>query len=322
MRWFSASTVLAECGEISTFGRSHKGLSSGSGSTVCHVERGAAETALAQRLHQGRLVDHGAARDVDQQRALGHGGKLGRADQPPGLGRQRTGQDQGIDLAEHGREIGHRQQAAHTFRRRPGRATSTPDLQALCREALGDGPADGAEANHQCAPAGQLPVGVALPLARTLHALQPRHVAIEVEQRKEHELAERRAVHTGGGGEQQVAVDQAGAPQPLADAGAGALHPAQPGRVLEQPLGREPVEVEQDVGLAQMRQPAFALFRAQDSRPAVVVGDVARYRQKLRLKDHLDPAGCCGGDPLHLLGLERRGDQDLEGTILLHASDP
>ena len=63
-------------------------------------------------------------------------------------------------------------------------------------------------------------------VAEPLHALQPRHVAIEVEQAHDHELGERPAVHAGGGGEQQAAVDQAGAPQHLADAGAGGLHPA------------------------------------------------------------------------------------------------
>jgi hypothetical protein len=35
----------------------------------------------AQRFDQGRLVDHLAARDVDQQRAFGQGRKLGRTDQ-------------------------------------------------------------------------------------------------------------------------------------------------------------------------------------------------------------------------------------------------
>ena len=153
---------------------------------------------------------------------------------------------------------------------------------------------------------------------RALHALQARHVAIEVEQAKQHELGERRAVHAGRGREQQVAVDQAGAAQPFADAGAGALHPAKARRVLEQPLGRQPVEIEQDVGLAKMREPLRALRRAQRPRPAVVIGDVARHRQEIRRKDHLDPAGRRGGDPLRLLGLERRGDQDFLRPVLLH----
>ena len=195
MRRFSCSTVLAECGEISTFGRSHKGLVLGQGLDRRHVERGAGEAARSQRRDQGRLVDHGAARDVDQQGALPQGGELGGADQAVGLGRERAGQDQGVDLAERRREIGHGQDAADALGRRRGRAPRTPDLEVQCGKTFRDRPADGAEPDHQRAAAGELAVGVALPAVRALHALQPRHVAIEVEQGEDDELGERGAMH-------------------------------------------------------------------------------------------------------------------------------
>ena len=80
------------CGVMSTFGKSQKGLSGGSGSVRNTSRAARREVPVAQRRAPGRLVDKTAAGDVDQDRAAPHRAKLSFADHRVGLGGLRRDQ--------------------------------------------------------------------------------------------------------------------------------------------------------------------------------------------------------------------------------------
>ena len=213
-------------------------------------------------------------------------------------------------------QLGKRDQPADALGCRFAAAPAgAPHLDAHGGAAARDLAADRAEPDQHQARARHLAIGVALPLMGLLHRQQPRHLAKEVEQPEDGELGQRAGMDAGGGGEGDVRLDQPGVGEELADAGAGALHPAQPRRVLRQ-VGRiEPVEIEHHLGLGQDVEPASPLCRRQRARDAVMVGDVARHRQQARLVQHAQPARDRRLDALRQFGLERRADDDGEGTV-------
>ena len=91
--------------------------------------------------------------------------------------------------------------------------------------------------------------GVAFPVMRLLDRLKVRHAAEEVEEAEHRELGKRAPMDARGGGEGNARTREAGLHQELANAGAGSLHPGQPGRRFGKPCRIGLVEVEEDIGL-------------------------------------------------------------------------
>ena len=94
----------------------HSGLSAGSGSCENTSSAGAGDLACLQRLDQRRLVDHAAARHIDQIGARLHGGEDFLADDAARLGRQRGERHQ---VVEFGRDLQQARRDA-TMRSKPG----------------------------------------------------------------------------------------------------------------------------------------------------------------------------------------------------------
>ena len=258
----------------------------------------------------GGLVDDRAAGDVDQDRALRQEFQLPLPDEAAGPLGERAGQHEGACRGEDvvqggvsraGGDAGDVVGAAgpaHADHLGAGRGQRGGDLAA-----------DATEADEHDAGAGQHRGFPRLPAVPGLGPAQAGHVLDVVEQAQEGELGERQTVHTGRGRENQIGLVQAGALQEAADARARALHPAQP-RAVARHRGRVlPVEVEADHGADSEVGPAGQVILGQVAGRAAVVGRVLRDRQEVRLVDDLQP-GVGRRDPGHILGLERRRDQD------------
>src|SRR5712691_10917283 len=75
------------------------------------IERRAADCAVAQRGIDRILVDHLAARDVDEERCRLHQREAACIDQPGGLGAERGAQRHGVAFGQHAVELGQREDA-------------------------------------------------------------------------------------------------------------------------------------------------------------------------------------------------------------------
>ena len=78
---FSVSAVLAECGQISTFGKSQSGELGGNGSTRVTSSAGEADLPALERFDHRVFIDHDAARDIHQHNARFHRSDGGAIDQ-------------------------------------------------------------------------------------------------------------------------------------------------------------------------------------------------------------------------------------------------
>ena len=100
-----AATALmlppAQCGVSTTFGRSRSRDPAGQGLDLEHVEPGARDPTLGQRLDERALVDEAAARGVDQEGGRLHQRQTLAVDELVGLGAVRRMDRDEIRLAEH-----------------------------------------------------------------------------------------------------------------------------------------------------------------------------------------------------------------------------
>ncbi|MNE01040.1 hypothetical protein D3C80_934670 [compost metagenome] len=76
--------------EVGVTQRLHQGVVGGRWLDACHIEPGAAEATVAERLQQGLLVHQAAAAHVDQQSPRFHHGQLPRTYQVAGVGGERA----------------------------------------------------------------------------------------------------------------------------------------------------------------------------------------------------------------------------------------
>ena len=95
-----SSVAEPMCGVATTFGRRSSGESGRQRLALEHVEAGGADPPLGQGLDQGRLVDHPATGDVDEDRLRAHPGELRGTDQAFGGGGQRQGQADEVGFLE------------------------------------------------------------------------------------------------------------------------------------------------------------------------------------------------------------------------------
>ena len=159
-----------------------------------------------------------------------------------------------------------------------------------------------------------------LPVPFGLPGRELRDALGEVQHAEQRELRQRRPVHPGRRGEDQVRSDQASPLQEAAKSRAGALNPAQP-RAVPWHAGRIlPVKVEADVGLRPDPGPSVLLGRGELSRHAVMIGGVPRRGDQVGLVERVH-ARVRVLNPSHQLWLERGGDEDAHG-VGLHRSSP
>ena len=113
-----------------------------------HVERGAAEPAVSQRLDNRHIVDQLAARDVHEQRASFDPIQLATADDLLGVGRVRQREDDDVALREELVELVGRQHFVDAVDRRAGGAPANRrDAHAEGSRQPGDRGSDRSEAD-------------------------------------------------------------------------------------------------------------------------------------------------------------------------------
>jgi hypothetical protein len=120
-------------------------------------------------------------------------------------------------------------------------------------------------------------------------------------------------VDAGGVREHDRRPVEAEPPERLADARLRSLDPPDARCVPRRLAGCVPVEVEQDVGGSEDRQPALEVRRVEVWPAAAVIGGEAGPRDEGRLVGDPEPLAIDVADPLDELRLERRGDHDMDG---------
>ena len=300
-------------------GQRPQGRVGGQGLGGEHVQDRAGDAPVAEGVDQGRLVDHPAPADVDEDAA-----------------RRQALDGRPVDQA--GRLLGHGQAHHHGvgLAGQLGQALGAVDLvDPLGRRALGAPEPDRAHAKGLAQPghlapdlaqpeqeqglAGQLPERAA-GLGPDLGPLvldQPGQLLGHGQQPEDGELGQRHRVDAAGGGDDdplQGLGRQPGLADLLAGTGAGGVDPAQPGQAVDrlgQALGGVAGDAEQHLGPVQQGPPAgLALGVAFEGGVAEVVGRPAGRREQGWLVQHLGPrVGVL--DPGRQLGLQRRGDQHL-----------
>src|SRR5262249_1035806 len=108
--------------------------------------------------------------------------------------------------------------------------------------------------------------------------------------------------------EDDVTVEQTGAVDHFSDAGACRLNPTQARWGTRQVRRRHPIEVEENIGLCEVRLPTLSLCVVQLASQTLMVSDVARYRQQFGIEYHAQSVGIHRTNAINEMRLQGRSD--------------
>ena len=262
----------------------------GQGLGIEHIEDSAGKVPAAQGFLDRRLVEYGAAADVDEAGARLHQRELGAADEAPAFRGQRCSDHDYVGL---GQELLQVADAVDLLcmRVRRGRATDTEHAHAERAARLGHGAAHFSQSYDKqgLAPGG--PRKDLVPFAAHLVGIDPRHLRVDHQQAHQSELVDFLDVHSAVVGELQPGMQPVEGHEPF-DARADHVDPLE----LRRHLG----EVAQGEALVeQVRGRAYEPVGLAD--PALQPGEIL-------------PAGNIDQRCRVLVALRGRGD-----ARLLHA---
>ena len=275
------------------------------------IQRRKANVAGAQCVYQRRFVHDLAARDIDEDAVLLHGGKSRCVDHAFGLRGMRHRDDGGVCLRQ-GRvqtiarlDFVKQSVMAAPFARR---AANGCYMQLKGAGALRNAARQIARANDNDAAASDLFAAITGPATLLLFGLQMRKSAPMGEQGHEHKLGQRTRMHAARSGDDDIGPVETKRLNRLPYAGAGGLDPFQPFRNSN--IRRRAWQVPKDVGAGKPVDPAALLFGRARERLAYVISDIANRWQEVGLINHLKLVRCDLANALYVCRCQRRCNED------------
>ena len=258
---------------------------------IGRIEEGAGDGPALQRRHQRRLVDHVAARDVDQPRRRLHRRQLVGADHRARLAGRWRGEDDPVVLAE---AIAPRVGRQRAVAARPGDAG---DRDPERGEPVADQPADRAIADDQRARAVELDLAgrVLRPLVAVVRADHLVEALGGGEHAHHRIFGDRDRVDPGAVGQRHPSLAQQ-IERKGVEPGVDRRHPFQRGGARADRVGDEAGRLHVDPGDLGVGDAGVGLGGGGEPSDLEVVGQLAREQ---RLRD-------CGQDRLHLSVPPRR----------------